>query len=114
MDSAGGVTWQELAVIGAILSAVFTAAWYIFGAIKRQFETQTERFEKQFAAQATQAEMRTLRTHERIEGLGKEMRETFVPRDLFHAEIRRFDDAIDERDRQINDMADRLARMADR
>ena len=108
MGDLGVITWRDMTVIGAAFSAVIPASWFIFHAIKKQFEKQTDRFDREFKEQATQAEERTRRTHDSIENLGREIRETFVPRDLFNVEIRRLDQALDERDRQMNDFADRL------
>ncbi len=92
------VTWTAIAAIIASVGAIIGGLWAVYGAIKGQFEVTR-----------AESESRAVRTHNRIEDLGKEVRDNFVHRDVFSAELRRVDDALAMRDRQHAELAARPA-----
>lgn len=91
------ITWPALAATIATLGTICAGMWAVYGAIKKQFDK---------AAKAGEA--RVVRTHQRIDEMHRDVRENFTPRDLHAVEIRRLDQALDERDRQLAELAGRL------
>lgn len=91
------ITWPALAAVIGTAGTVLAGLWAVYGAIKRQFEK---------AAEA--GEQRAIRTHERIDKLGEHISQTYLPREVHKAEMRRVDDALRERERQLAELSARL------
>lgn len=91
------ITWPALVAVIGTAGTVLTGLWAIYGAIKKQFDAASEA-----------GEARAVRTHQRIDDLHRDMRENFTPRDVHAVEIRRLDEALHERDRQLSELAGRL------
>ncbi|HLN23836.1 MAG TPA: hypothetical protein VK558_07615 [Patescibacteria group bacterium] len=97
MPSDSPITWEALAAIVAALVAVGSGGWALLGALKKEFEN-TRR-------DSTAGRQRL---YERMDAVLKEVRDSFIHRDVYHADMRRLDEALDERDRQINDLSGRI------
>ncbi len=91
------VTWDAMASLIGTAAAIFSGLWAVYGAIKKQFDKASEL-----------GEDRARRTHARIDTLRDDIHEKYLPREVHAADMRRMDEAIGERDRQIEDLAERL------
>jgi len=91
------ITWQALGAVLVAVGIICGGLWTVYGAIKKQFDRA-----------ATLGEERTTRTHALIENLRAHIGATYVPLAVHASELRRLDDALEERDRQINDLAERM------
>ena len=91
------ITWQMAAILGTVLVVVVGAFWAVLGAVKKEFDGT--RKESNAGRQ---------RLYDRVDDFAKEVREAYTPRDLFHSELRRIGDAFTERDRQLEDLKDRV------
>lgn len=97
MSPDSAITWPMLATLFGILAPVLAGLWAIHGAVKKQFEQTNQK-----------SEDRAVRTHQRIDQLREDIHETYTPREVHAAEVRRLDEAMHERDRQIEDLNGRL------
>jgi len=91
------ITWQMLTLVLGGIASIAAGAWALLGAMKKEFENT--RKESNAGRQ---------RLYDRVDDFGREIRETYTPRDLFHSELRRVGDALEERDRQIFDLSARV------
>ncbi|EME71379.1 hypothetical protein H261_03183 [Paramagnetospirillum caucaseum] len=93
----GPITWSALASLIGAVGVICTGLWAVHGAIKREFQRAAELGER-----------RTARTHDRIESLGSHISQTYLPLAVHAAEMRRVDEALEERDRQLEDLSARV------
>lgn len=91
------ITWDALGSVIATAATLLGGLWAVYGAIKRQFDKAAEL-----------GEDRARRTHQRIDNLREDIHETYLPREVHAADMRRLSDALEERDRLHADLAARL------
>ena len=89
-----------LSLVPAALTAIVAA---ITGVL-----SLTSSIRKQFDVSRKESEARAARTHARIDDMRAHMGENFVSIGAYAADQRRIDDALQERDRQMNDLNNRL------